>query len=232
MISNGLPRKPDDEGPHSKLGRYAWLLGAGDDGVVNQRDLEVTLAAARAVGACPPGEEAAWAERVRAQAVELYVLADTVGQDFQRLDEARQFTATLLAVKVEASSTRGVLVVRNGSGEVERLRTDRGDTDAGRAMIERARGLVAHRLRVYRLNEQMAGTPTRQVRTVVHLADRGVDTDPIPVNSAKDNVLTLADGDTELARRAWLDGDLPETGSVSPLQLASVLERLPLPGAR
>ncbi|MFF8279997.1 hypothetical protein ACF05T_28520 [Streptomyces lateritius] len=197
---------------------------------MNQRDLELTLAAARAVGPCPVGEEATWAERVRAQAITLYTLADTVGQDLQRLEEARQFTATLLMVRVEVSSTRGLLVVRSTSGEIERLRTDRGDTDAGRAMIERARALVGHRLRVYRLNEQMAGNAARQVRTVVHLTDHGPDTDPVHENSAKDNVLALAEGDKELARHAWLDAGLPESGSVTVRQLADALDRLPVAG--
>ncbi|MFE1230240.1 hypothetical protein [Streptomyces sp. NPDC058745] len=198
---------------------------------MNQRDLELTLAAARAVGPCPLGEEAAWGERVREQAVALYALADTVGQDLQRLEEARQFTATLLSVRVEASSTRGLLIVRNTSGEVERLRTDRGDSDAGRAMIERARTLVACRLRVYRLNEQMAGNAARQVRTVVHLTDHGPDTDPVPEASAKANVLAVAEGDREAARQAWLDAGLPETGSVTARQLADALTHLPVAGA-
>ncbi|UQA90567.1 hypothetical protein [Streptomyces halobius] len=138
-----------------------------------------------------------------------------------------QFTATLLAVYVEATSTRGVLVVRNTSGELEHLRTDRGDIDAGRAMIERARSLVGHRLRVYRLNEQVASNAQRQVHTVVHLTDHGPDTEPIHENSAKENVLAAAEGDKDAARRAWLDAGLSETGSVSARQLADALSHLP-----
>lgn len=194
---------------------------------MNPRDLELTLAAARAVGPCPPGEEAAWTNQVRARAIHLYTLADTVGQDLQRLDAAKQFTATLLSLRLEDTSTRGVLVVRNTSGELEQLRTDRGDSDAGRAMIERARALVGHRLRVYRVNEQMAGNPKMQVRTVVHLTDYGPDTDPVHENSAKENVLAAAEGDTDAARRAWLEAGLPETGSVTVLQLAAALAKLP-----
>ncbi|MFI8093799.1 hypothetical protein ACIF9R_36775 [Streptomyces sp. NPDC086080] len=194
---------------------------------MNPRDLELTLAAARAVGPCPPGAEADWTEQVRARAVHLYTLADTVGQDLRRLDSAKQFTATLLSVRVEATSTRGVLVLRNTSGELERLRTDRGDSEAGRAMIERARGLVGHRLRVYRLNEQMASNAKLQVRTVVHLADCGPDTDPIHENSAKENVLTAAEGDRDAAGRAWREAGLPAGGSVSAIQLGAALARLP-----
>jgi hypothetical protein len=199
---------------------------------VNPRDLELTLAATRAVGSCPPGEEAAWTEQVRARAVHLYTLADTVGQDLQRLDAAKQFTATLLSVRVEDTSTRGLLVVRNTSGELEHLRTDRGDTEAGRAMIERARALVGHRLRVYRVNEQMAGNAKMQVRTVVHLTDYGPDTDPVHEHSAKENVLAAAEGDTDAARRAWVAAGLPESGSVSVTQLAAALAEVPNAEAR
>lgn len=198
---------------------------------MNPRDLELTLAAARAVGPCPPSEEATWTDQVRARVITLYTLADTVGQDLARLDAAKQFTATLLAVTVEATSTRGKLLLRNTSGDLEHLRTDRGDTDAGRAMIERASALVGYRLRVYRLNEQMASNAKNQVRTVVHLADHGPDTDPIPVNSAKDNLLAAAEGDKDAARRAWLDASLPDTGSVTVGQLAAVLATLPAVGA-
>ncbi|MEU3399462.1 hypothetical protein [Streptomyces filamentosus] len=194
---------------------------------MNPRDLELTLAAARAVGPCPPGEEAAWTEAVRTTAVTLYTLADTVGQDLGRLDAAKQFTATLLGVRVEATSTRGILVVRNTSGELEHLRTDRGDSDAGRVMIDRARALVGHRVRVYRLNEQMAGNATRQVRTVVHLTDYGPDTDPIHETVAKENLVAAAEGDKEAARNAWQEAGLPDKGSVSPRQLADALARLP-----
>ncbi|MCQ4200366.1 hypothetical protein M4J06_003919 [Streptomyces coelicoflavus] len=195
---------------------------------MNPRDLELTLAAARAVGPCPPGEEATWTEQVRARAVHLYTLADTVGQDLQRLDAAKQFTATLLSVRVESTSTRGLLLVRNTSGELERLRTDRGDSEAGRAMIERARTLVGHRLRVYRINEQMSSNAKLQVRTVVHLTDHGTDTDPVHEHSAKENLLAAAEGDKEAARRAWTEAGLPETGSVTARQLSEALSRLPL----
>ncbi|MCX5528750.1 hypothetical protein OG342_38880 [Streptomyces bobili] len=93
-------------------------------------------------------------------------------------------------------------------------------------MIERARTLLGHRLRVYRLNEQMASNAKLQVRTVVHLADQGPDTDPVHENSAKENVLAAADGDREAARRAWTEAKLPETGSVSANQLADALAEL------
>ncbi|MER5728958.1 hypothetical protein ABT084_11600 [Streptomyces sp. NPDC002138] len=137
--------------------------------------------------------------------------------------------ATLLAVRVEASSTRGVLVLRNTSGELEQpIRTDRGDSEAGRAMLERARALVGHRVRVYRLNERMASNPKLEVRIVVHLAGFGPDTDPVHEHSAKQDVLAAAEGDTSVAQLAWSEAGLPESGAVSVTQLADALNRLPL----
>ncbi|MGW8777578.1 hypothetical protein ACWGNM_05845 [Streptomyces sp. NPDC055796] len=195
---------------------------------MNPRDRDLVIAAVHGVGPCPPGEEADRTDRVRERAVSLYVLGDTVGQDIARLDAAKQFTATLLDVRVEASSTRGVLVLRNTSGELEQpIRTDRGDSEAGRAMIERARALIGHRVRVYRLNERMASNPKLEVRIVVHLADFGLDTDPVHENSAKQNVLAAAEGDTAVAQRAWSEAGLPEAGAVSVRQLADALACLP-----
>ncbi|MEU8434115.1 hypothetical protein AB0F18_14545 [Streptomyces sp. NPDC029216] len=65
------------------------------------------------------------------------------------------------------------------------------------------------------------------VRIVVHLADYGVDTDPIPDNSAKQNVLAAAEGDTGVAQQAWQQAGLPESGAVSVRQLADALALVP-----
>ncbi|MET9323892.1 hypothetical protein ABZX75_27500 [Streptomyces sp. NPDC003038] len=86
------------------------------------------IAAVHAVGPCPADQEAAWTDRVRERAVSLYVLGDTVGQDIARLDAAKQFTATLLDVRVEASSTRGVLVLRDTSASWNRRSARTGAT--------------------------------------------------------------------------------------------------------
>lgn len=182
------------------------------------------MAAAQAAGPCPTGEETQWFDRVRELARDLYVLGDTVGQEVQRLERSQKFTATLLAVQVEQRSTRGVLTLRNTSGELEQpIRTDRGDGEAGRAMLDRARGLVGHRVRVYRQNEQMTSNAKYQVRVAVHLADLGEDTDPIPEASAKQHLVQAADGDTDAAQEAWNAAGLPESGSVTARQLVQAL---------
>ncbi|MGP3690699.1 hypothetical protein ACTVZO_39450 [Streptomyces sp. IBSNAI002] len=110
----------------------------------------LVLAAAQAAGPCPVGEESAWRARVRTLSVDLFVLGDVVARDVQRLSAATGFPATLLGITVEDSSTRGVLLLRNVSGEPEpAICTDRGDTDAGAAMIARAQALVGRRVLVY-----------------------------------------------------------------------------------
>ncbi|MGP3691239.1 hypothetical protein ACTVZO_42380 [Streptomyces sp. IBSNAI002] len=187
----------------------------------------LVLAAAQAAGPCPVGEESAWQTRVRALSVDLFVLGDVVARDVQRLSAATRFPATLLAVTVEESSTRGVLLLRNVSGELEpAIRTDRGDTDAGAAMIARAQALVGRRVLVYKEMEALASNPMHKARVVVHLMDLGPETDAIGEDEAKGYVLQAADGDKELALRTWQLASLPERGPVTAVQLESALAAL------
>ncbi|MFF3863234.1 hypothetical protein [Streptomyces sp. NPDC002209] len=73
----------------------------------------------------------------------------------------------------------------------------------------------------------MGSNPKLEVRIVVHLADFGLDTDPVHENNAKQNVLAAAKGDTAVAQRAWSEARLPEAGAVSVKQLVDALARLP-----
>lgn len=191
----------------------------------------LVVAAAQAAGPCPAGEEPAWQARVRALAVDLFVLGDVVARDIQRLAAATRFPATLLGVAVEESSTRGVLLLRNVSGELEpAIRTDRGDTDAGAAMIARAQGLVGRRVLVYKEMEALASNPMHKARVVVHLMDLGPETESIGEDEAKGHVLQAADGDKDLALRAWQQASLPERGPVTAAQLGGALVGVQLAG--
>ncbi|MFD7262667.1 hypothetical protein [Streptomyces sp. NPDC059874] len=184
----------------------------------------LVVAAAQAAGPCAVGEESAWQARVRALAVDLFVLGDVVARDIQRLGAATRFPATLLGVTVEESSTRGVLLLRNVSGELEpAIRTDRGDTDAGAAMIARAQALVGRRVLVYKEMEALASNPMHKARVVVHLMDLGPETDSIGEDEAKGHVLQAADGDKDLALRAWQQASLPDRGPVTAAQLGGAL---------
>ncbi|MFF4409774.1 hypothetical protein [Streptomyces sp. NPDC001404] len=191
----------------------------------------LVVAAAQAAGPCTPGQEQAWQTRVRALAVDLYVLGDVVGRDIQRLAQATRFPATLLGITVEESSTRGVLLLRNVSGELEQpIRTDRGDSETGAAMIERAKQLVGRRVLVYKEMEPLASNPRHKARVVAHLMDLGPETESIGEDEAKGYVLQAADGDKDAALAAWQEAELPERGPVSAAQVGRAL--VLLPGAR
>jgi hypothetical protein len=125
-----------------------------------------------------------------------------------------------------------VLTLRNLSGEVEEIRTDRGDTDAGRAMIARARSLTGRRVLVYKQVESMASDPKRKVRIAAHVMDLGPDTAAAAVHEdeAKQMVLRAVGGDEDTARRAWRQVGLPERGPVTAQDLAAVLGSLAPPG--
>ncbi|MBT2478188.1 hypothetical protein [Streptomyces sp. ISL-94] len=184
----------------------------------------LVIAAAQAAGPCVAGEESAWQTRVRALAVDLFVLGDVVARDIQRLGAATRFPATLLGVVTEDSSKRGVLLLRNVSGELEpAIRTDRGDTDAGAAMITRAQSLVGRRVLVYKEMEALASNPMHKARVVVHLMDLGLETESIGEDEAKGHVLQAAAGDRDLALRAWQQASLPDRGPVTAAQLGGVL---------
>ncbi|MFJ4781253.1 hypothetical protein [Streptomyces sp. NPDC088762] len=184
----------------------------------------LVVAAAQAAGPCVAGEESAWQARVRALAVDLFVLGDVVARDIQRLGAATRFPATLLGVVMEESSTRGVLLLRNVSGEVEpAIRTDRGDTEAGAAMIARAQSLVGRRVLVYKEMEALASNPMHKVRVVVHLMDLGPETESIGEDEAKGHVLQAAAGDRDLALRGWQQASLPDRGPVTAAQLGGAL---------
>ncbi|WP_406364794.1 hypothetical protein [Streptomyces sp. NBC_01546] len=72
-------------------------------------------------------------------------------------------------------------LLRNVSGELEpAIRTDRGDTDAGAAMITRAQTLMGRRVLVYKEMEALASNPMHKARVGVHLMDLGPETEARP----------------------------------------------------
>ncbi len=167
-----------------------------------------------------------------ALAMELFTLGDALDNRLQRLTDpsrSSQFTAVVIGVSVEAVSTRGVLTLLNTSTEFEQIRTDRGDTDAGQVMIEHARSLISHRVRVYRYNEPMAKNQQHNSRVAVHLSDLGEATEPIASNSAKNFLVKAAESDTAASKEAWLEAGLPESEPVTARQLAAAFTKLPGP---
>ena len=142
--------------------------------------LPLVLAAAQAAGP-HDGDSEAWLQRVQHLAVELHLLARQLGERLERIDAAAVFTGTIVDVRIEASSTRAIVRFRpdktTQDRELEEIRTERGDTPEGTAMIARARAMVGHRAVFYKYNEKMesAGAAPKgsTVRILVHLVDLG-----------------------------------------------------------
>ena len=144
----------------------------------------------------------------------------------ERLAAATKFPAALLGVTIEDTSTRGILRLRNVSGDLEVIRTDRGDADA--AVIAHARALVGRRVLVCKDMEGLASHPMHKVRGAVHLMDLGPELEAIGEDKAKNHVLAAANGDKDAALHAWNGAGLPERGPVSAEQLGRALAAMPV----
>lgn len=140
---------------------------------------QVILAAVGAAG--PKGEDAAdWNARVRDNAVSIAVMLgenSSVSKALEKfLAAGKPFPATILGGRKEQSSTRVVVRIRNKDGEEEEIRTDRTDTPEGLAMANIVKGLVGHRVLIWKELEEMGGGSNgRKVRILRHVEDLGVD---------------------------------------------------------
>lgn len=140
---------------------------------------QVILAAVGAAG--PKGEDAAdWNARVRDNAVGIAVMLgenSSVSKALEKfLAAGKPFPATILGGRKEQTSTRVVVRIRNKDGEEEEIRTDRTDTPEGLAMANIVKGLVGHRVLIWKELEEMGGgTNGRKVRILRHVEDLGAD---------------------------------------------------------
>jgi hypothetical protein len=178
-------------------------------------DYSLVIAAAQAAGPCPVGEEPSWGRRVHALTVDLHLIAQQAAQDIDRLESASRFVAFLENVEIEESSRRGLLTLRSPAGDTEHIRTEQQETDRGRDLIERARGLRGRWVLVFRYNEKASAT--KSVRMLAHLMDLG--DGAIAVNLAKKILLDDAGGTVSRAQAAWAVAGLPDSGAVSVEQL-------------
>jgi hypothetical protein len=140
--------------------------------------LEIAVTAAGPMG----DDLATWRDRVEAAAVEVSILADDKSPLQERVAKvmgSAKFVGVITGVKVEETSTRGVVrintgqVTRNCPDGIETIRTERGDSVAGAQMIELAKRLKNHRVLVYKAMETSASDPNVKVRVLVHLIDLG-----------------------------------------------------------
>ncbi len=96
----------------------------------------------------------------------MHLLARQLGERLERIDAAAVFTGTIVDVRIEASSTRAIISFRpdktTQDRELEEIRTERGDTPEGAAMIARARAMVGRRAVFYEYNEKMESAGRRR----------------------------------------------------------------------
>src|SRR4051794_10561753 len=149
--------------------------------------LALVAAASTAVG--PVGDQAVWAEQVRARAVDLYLMSrdkSPIGRALEQLDAPRTYLATVLGGTVEKHALadggelrRGLVKLKvatsryNADG-VEEIRTELLSTAEGAALWAKIRGLVSHRVLVYAQTEEK---DARKVKTLRHVEDLGEDRD-------------------------------------------------------
>jgi hypothetical protein len=118
-------------------------------------------------------------ERVRGLAIDLWIESGPKAELTRRLAElmnSQVFVGTLTAVEIEQSSTRAMLtltVTRDGESVEEMIRTDRTDGPTGRALWETAKGLIGHRVAIYKHMETRAD-PNKKYRCAKHIVDLGV----------------------------------------------------------
>ena len=135
-----------------------------------------------AVGAAGPvgDDRAAWSDRVEEMAASITAMT-TPNSDVMKVvdsvSNAKVFTAVLLAITKEKSSTRGLLTLKTRVSEhapdgTEQARTERTDTRAGLAMARRCRALVGHHVLVW-VEVQTMKNSTNKVRVIVHIEDLG-----------------------------------------------------------
>src|SRR5207253_1489873 len=140
----------------------------------------VTVDAANLVLVTPAASlagPAASVESITARAVDLALLAapdSPVMATVDRVLAASRFVAVIRGVAVEDSSTRGLVKLETRKGDevdTETIRTERTDGPEGRAMVDRLRPLIGHRVLVFKEVED--GGRDRKYRLLVHVVDLG-----------------------------------------------------------
>lgn len=152
------------------------------------------IVAAAVVAAGPQGDDpATWAAQVQSNAIEIALMAENDSDIAKVLDViqgasdpnnkvAKAFTGTVLTVKRESSSTRGLVTLHTGTDRVkegvpegaEQVRTERTDNPNGLAMAKKMQMLKGHKVLVYVEIEEFNGGAGK-VRVLRHVRDLGVD---------------------------------------------------------
>jgi hypothetical protein len=139
----------------------------------------IAIAAVTAAGSVGD-DRAAWNDRVLELAAQITAMtspSSDVMTAIESVSNAKVFTAVLLEIKKEQSSTRGLVTLKTRVSEhapdgTEQARTERTDTRQGLAMARRCRALVGHRVAVWVDLQTMKGG-SNKVRVIAHIEDLG-----------------------------------------------------------
>jgi len=144
---------------------------------------QIILAAVAATGPDVANDNSglSWTQRVAETASRVTAMLgeqSEVSRAIAQVEAAKTFPATVVSIRKENSSTRGVVTLRTRPSDrhpdgCEEARTERTDQPLGRAMAKRLTALRGHRVMVWIEVEQINGD--RKVRVVRWVEDLGVD---------------------------------------------------------
>ena len=132
----------------------------------------------------PVGDDpSAWQGQVRLNLAQLTAMTaerSSYSRLIEEVTSAKVFSGTVLAVKREERSTRGLVTLKTRPSEhaedgTETARTDRTDTPDGLAMARKIQSLKGHRVMVWVYIDEVAGKADRKVRVIKHVEDLGED---------------------------------------------------------
>lgn len=146
---------------------------------------QIVLAAINAVGPDRGDPENPWAAQVAQKSAEIAVMAyGDRSAAVKAIDgvvgpNTKVFTATVVDVVKESSSTRGLVTLKTKPSNfhpdgVEQARTERTDDPSGRAMARALRAVKGHRVAIWIEVEEINGG-TGKVRVIRHFEDLGPD---------------------------------------------------------
>lgn len=145
---------------------------------------QVILAAVNAVGPADPASDVPWSAQVAQKSAEIYLLAygerSAAVKALNGIEASKVFTATVLDVKKEQSSTRGLVSLKTRPSTfhpdgVEQARTERTDDPSGRAIARALKAIIGHRVLVWVEVEEINNGASK-VRVIRHFEDLGPDT--------------------------------------------------------
>ena len=143
---------------------------------------QIIIAAITASG--PQGDDLdAWRLRVLENAATFVAMlspTSDVSKIIASVSGSKVFPATVLAIKKEDSSTRGLVTLKTRVDEkhapdgTEQARTERSDSPIGLAMARKLRALRYHKVLVW-IDVQTMTNSTNKVRVISHVEDLGED---------------------------------------------------------